>query len=399
MKVLIFNSLYFPNLVGGAERSVQILAEGLLEKGITPIVVSTSDKDYVENINGVKVYYVKVPNLYWMKIAKEQPKWKKPIWHLIDMYNPFVAKKMETILQKEKPDVVHTNNLTGFSVMVWKLAKRVNCPVLHTVRDYYLVCPSSTMFKKGRNCEKQCGICKVYSVSKKLLSNRYVDGVVGVSNFILNEHLRLGYFRNSKLNTYIYNPITSVNSRGLPKKKKDREEIILGLIGVMSPTKGTEFVLEHFQRLNIPNAKLFIYGKGVSKDYEETLEMKFTSPSIVFKGFRRPEEIYKEIDITIIPSLWNEPFPRTLIESYSWGIPVLASNRGGIPEQVIEGKTGFIFDPDKEGDFEEKLEKIISHIRFFSKREIIEASRQFRKELIIEKYINVYTRLLNNDVV
>ncbi len=397
MKVLIFNSLYFPNLVGGAERSVQILAEGLLEKGITPVVVSTSDKDYEENINGVKVYYVKVPNLYWMKIAKEQPRWKKPIWHLVDIYNIFAERKIREILINERPDIVHTNNLAGFSVIVWKIAKELACPVVHTIRDYYLLCPRSTMFKNGKNCVSQCGICKVYSVSKKIISNRCVDAVVGISKFILEKHLAFGYFKNTNIKVLIYNPVTSSESPGLKIQKS--AEIVLGLVGTMSPDKGTDFVLKCFGEGKLPNVKLFIYGRGITQQYEKALKTKYSLANVEFKGVRDPKEIYKEIDVLLVSSLWNEPFGRVVPEAYSYGIPVLASNRGGLPELVKEGKTGFIFDPDKEGDFEEKLEKIVSHIRFFSKREIIEASRQFRKELIIEKYINVYTRLLNNDVV
>ncbi|WP_022671145.1 glycosyltransferase [Hippea alviniae] len=178
MRVLIFNSLYYPNIVGGAERSVQILAEGLVRRNITSVVVSTSDKEYVDYVNGVKVYYIKTPNLYWMKETKEQPKWKKPFWHLIDAYNVLTKRKIKKILKAEKPDIIHTNNLAGFSVIVWKIAKELNLPVMHTIRDYYLLCPSSTMFKNGKNCEEQCGLCKLYSFTKKLFSNRYVDGVI-----------------------------------------------------------------------------------------------------------------------------------------------------------------------------------------------------------------------------
>ena len=79
MKVLIVNSLYHPNVVGGAEKSVQILAETLLANGHEPVIASTSDKDSIAWVNGVKVYYIRVPNLYWMLKAAEQPSWKKPL--------------------------------------------------------------------------------------------------------------------------------------------------------------------------------------------------------------------------------------------------------------------------------------------------------------------------------
>jgi len=395
MKILIFNSLYYPNIVGGAERSVQILAEGLKQKNINPIVVTTSNKDYVDYINGVKVYYVNTPNLYWMKEAKEQPKWKKPLWHLIDSFNLLAKEKIENILKKEKPDVIHTNNLAGFSVIVWKLVKKFKLPVIHTIRDYYLLCPSSTMFKKGKNCEKQCIRCKIFSFPKKILSNKYVDGAVGISRFILNKHVNLGYFESSEIKKYIPNPISISN---IPLKRKlYKEEIVFGFVGLLSPSKGIEFILEHFQKLHLPNVKLFIYGKGVTQDYEKRLKRKYSSSNIVFRGFRDPKEIYTEIDILIVPSLWNEPFGRIVPEAYASGIPVVVSNRGGLPELVEEGKTGFIFDPDKEGDFERKLKELIKIYRSglfdsdFLKKFAIS---RFSMEVVVDQYIRIYKAVL-----
>lgn len=387
MKVLIFNSLYYPNIVGGAERSVQLLAENLQRRKVIPVVVSTSNKDYIDYINGVKVYYVKVPNLYWMKEAKEKSKWKKPLWHLIDTYNPFIKRKILKILRDEKPDIVHTNNLAGFSVKVWELAKIFRIPVVHTIRDYYLLCPSSTMFKNEKNCDKQCIKCKFFSMPKKFLSNKYVDAAVGVSKFIINRHFDMGYFRNAKVKTYIYNPISSSN---FPcRNKSNGKETIFGLVGRISSSKGTELALDYFNRLNLPNAKLFVYGRGETQEYENKLKKRYSSSKIVFKGFKKPEEIYQELDVSIIPSLWNEPFSRILIESYAYGIPVLASSRGGIPENVIEGKTGYLFEPTDRESFEAKLKKLLK--THFDKEFI----RNFASNFSVDKHVDLYCEMYN----
>ena len=122
MKILIFNTLYSPNQIGGAEKSVQLLAEELLLAKHEPIVVCTSNKDYISYINGVKVYYVKTNNLYWNYHAKEKNKYIKPLWHIIDSYNILVSRKVSAIFKTENPDIVHTNNLAGFSDIVWKIA-------------------------------------------------------------------------------------------------------------------------------------------------------------------------------------------------------------------------------------------------------------------------------------
>ena len=79
MKILIFNTLYYPNQLGGAEKSVQLLAEGLVQSNYDVVVVCTSNRNYKDYINGVKVYYVKTNNLYWAYNAKEEKSYKKPL--------------------------------------------------------------------------------------------------------------------------------------------------------------------------------------------------------------------------------------------------------------------------------------------------------------------------------
>lgn len=383
MKILIFNTLYYPNQLGGAEKSVQLLAEGFLKKGKEPVVVCTANRDYIDYVNGVKVYYVKTNNLYWTYNAKEEKKFKKPLWHLIDAYNPF-SKKINDILDSEKPDIVHTNNLAGFSVSVWKLAKDRNIKIIHTLRDYYLLCPKSTMFneKLNANCEKQCLACKLYSIPKKEMS-RYVDVVVGISKFILKKHLEYDYFKNAKKEV-IYNSVEV--PKNFIKKEKSTKETILGYVGSLSPSKGVEFLLENFNNINLPNVKLYIYGKGTTKAYEAQLKKKYTSDKIIFQGFQKPEEIYTKIDILIVPSLWNEPFGRIVPEANSYGIPVLVSNNGGLPELVEDSK--YVFDPNKRDDFEEKLNLVLAK----DNKKI--AKNCFSTGSIISQYINTYNKEL-----
>jgi len=391
MKILIVNSLYYPNIVGGAEKSTRILAEGIKKKGLNPIVITTSDKDKIGYINGIKVYYVRIPNLYWMKNAKKQSMLKKPFWHLIDSFNIFVKKRISKILDMEKPDLIHTNNLTGFSVYTWKLAKEYDLPVIHTLRDYYLLCPRSTMFKNGKNCETQCLSCKFYSIPKKFSSNN-VDTIVGVSKFILNKHLGYGYFKNAKIKTYIYNPVSISNNDENTIRRGNIKKIKFGFVGMLSPHKGIEFLLKRFWKMDVKAAKLYIFGRGFTKEYENYLMGNYSSDNIFFMGFKSQKEIYSLIDVLIVPSLWNEPFGRIIAESYFYGIPVIASNRGGIPEIVQEGKTGFIFEPEKEGDLEEKVRIFIDNPKLITKfsNNCLDFSKEFTEDKIINKYISLY---------
>lgn len=72
MKILIFNTLYYPNIIGGAEKSVQLLAEMLVSRGHEPIIVSTFTDDKIDKVNGIKVYYLHHRNLYWSINSKDK---------------------------------------------------------------------------------------------------------------------------------------------------------------------------------------------------------------------------------------------------------------------------------------------------------------------------------------
>ena len=383
MKIVLFNTLYSPNQIGGAEKSVQLLTEGLLKKAYEPIVICTSDNDSIDYINGVKVYYVKTANLYWSYNAKEENKLKKPFWHLIDAYNPFY-KKIDQILENEKPDIVHTNNLAGFSVSIWQLAKKKNIKIVHTLRDYYLLCPKSTMFKNGRNCTTQCMSCKMYSIPKKILSAN-VDVVVGISQFILKKHLEHGYFPNAKKEV-IYNSVSLPEKQLMKMNRKERENTVFGFVGTLSQEKGIEFLLEQWIRLE-KSYILKVFGKGVTKEYENHLKRKFKRPNIMFMGFQKPEIIYNNIDILIVPSLWNEPFGRIVPEANSYSIPILVNNKGGLSEIVEDGVNGYVFDSDVKKDFEKKLKCISEDYK--NNRFIFDIDI-FSFDKIVNQYIKVF---------
>jgi glycosyltransferase involved in cell wall biosynthesis len=70
----------------------------------------------------------------------------------MDIYNPLMAWEVKKIIDREQPDLVHTHNLQGFSVAAWKVVKKRGLPLVHTMHDYYLLCPRNTMFGGGRNC-------------------------------------------------------------------------------------------------------------------------------------------------------------------------------------------------------------------------------------------------------
>ncbi|BEM86423.1 hypothetical protein SME46J_08930 [Serratia marcescens] len=185
MRVLIINTLYTPNFVGGAERSVQLLSEELVKNGddVRVVTLHKSATREFSTINGVEVVYLPLRNIYWPFDNLRRGYLERLVWHFIDNYNPMMKALILSEILLFTPDIVHTNNLCGFSVAVWDAADKCGVKIIHTARDYYLFHPNSTLYKKGRNTNEHSISVLIFSLLKKLKS-RKVSFFVGISDYI-----------------------------------------------------------------------------------------------------------------------------------------------------------------------------------------------------------------------
>lgn len=386
MNILLINNIYLPFLYGGAERSVRIIGEELLNLGNNVSIICTVPRgnNHENWINGVHVYYIGLKNLYW-PFHKHLTKIFQPLWHMLDTYNPFYNDIIHSIIKQEKPDIVHTNNLSGFSVSIWDVIKSRSLPLIHSLRDYYLICPRTTMFKKGKNCLEQCAECRIYSLGKKK-GSKTVDAVIGISKYILKRHLHFGYFSDVYNKDVIYNPY--IPSKGVNKRPhKSGCPINIGYLGRLHSSKGIEILLKNFP----DTSDLWIAGVG-EKNYDTHLRTTYQKSNIHFLGFVNPSELLNKIDLLVVPSIWNEPMGRTVVEAYAFGIPVIASNRGGLPELIEPGKTGFIFDPSDSNSFNNILDVIITNpeLLISMRQNCMNKMHDFDPSRVAEKHLKLY---------
>jgi glycosyltransferase involved in cell wall biosynthesis len=92
--------------------------------------------------------------------------------------------------------------------------------------------------------------------------------------------------------------------------------------------------------------ELLIAGRG-EEQYEKGLRERYgDTDDIRFLGFTKPADFFAQVDVAIVPSLWNDTLPSVVFESLGYGVPVVGSRRGGIPEMVLDGVNGLVFEPD-----------------------------------------------------
>jgi len=385
--ILIINTLYYPLRVGGAEKSVQFLAESLAARGHAVSVATLGTEQVLtKNIfNNVTVYRLPIANIYHPTQAGTARSAYKFLWHIKDIYNYNMYNYIYKIMQDTLPNIVHTHNIAGFSVAIWAAAKRLGLPLIHTLRDYYLACPKTTMFANGKNCAKPCLQCQMFSAYKRQAS-KHVDIVTGVSAFVLRRHLKLNYFPYSKIKV-IYNPYGQhpIERRGLPTSAGIR----FGFIGAINQAKGIERLLAAYAKVRNAPGALLVAGKG-TEEYMQHLTIQYPDTSFEFLGFVQPADFFSRINVLVVPSLWHDPAPRVVLEAMSYGVPVIGSNRGGIPELV--GDAGWVFDPDHPDELRELMEHLARNpgiVEEYSRRALKHVAA-FDADTSVQEYIDVY---------
>ena len=324
-KILIVNSFYFPTIVGGAEISTQLLAEGLSKDYEVHVLTTGEQKSgmLTEVINGVTVHRLPSLNIYSPLDRKDKGTFKKLIWHFINIYQPSQAKLLTKVLKEIKPDLIHSQNLMGIGTYLWNISNQLSIPIVHTARDYALIEPvNSGMVNRF-----------IHKVNIKRSLN--VKKVVGISNYILKYHQDHQLFQRSESDV-IGNVVNAERFERTPRK--EGTPLTVGYFGQVSSNKGVMMLVNTIQQLDFSIVKKLVIC-GIGDQFEEIKELAKTDSRIVLKGKVSQEEVYQQmanVDVTVVPSKWAEPFGRVIIESYQQGTPVLATAVGGIPELIPE---------------------------------------------------------------
>ena len=360
MKVLFLNAYDDPAVSGGgAEMTLHHLTQGLLSRGIEPVILATGSEPGLKlcERNGVRIWRAGLRNLYWPQAKARPHPLRRMAWHVLDSYNLAMQPLLRRVLQTEKPDVVSIHNLPGWSVASWETIASLGIPSVQVLHDMYLICPKATMRTTQGNCAEQCASCCLLRLPHRSVSNR-LSAVVGVSRFILDRFVEQRYFHDVHIKRVIHNArdleelgvkVATIRPASAPLR--------FGYIGRLDPSKGVELLLEAFCKDASVDAELWIAGSGRS-DYEQSLRSQWASERVRFLGRVAQRDFYPKVDVIVVPSLWEEPLGMVVAESMSFSKPVIGSRRGGIPEIIQDGENGLLFEPNNDGELKEAIRRL-----------------------------------------
>lgn len=177
-------------------------------------------------------------------------------------------------------------------------------------------------------------------------------------------------------------------------------EKVLVCISSFHEVKNHLVLLEAFRKLLFEKLliRLVLIGEGPLKaEVEKYAGDRSLGRAVVFMGNRMDRlGILSECDGLVLPSRL-ESFSNAILEAQALGIPVAASNRGGIPELVQHGETGLLFDPDNIDEMVAAIRNVLYNTQSVQQC-LIRAQECVRKEFnsdrMLERYVQVYNSLL-----
>ncbi|MCX6779319.1 MAG: glycosyltransferase family 4 protein [Candidatus Magasanikbacteria bacterium] len=362
MKICLISNLYPPYNRGGAEQVVKNTVEGLIERGHQVVVVTSCPwgKTQNENLNNkLKIYRFFPWNFFFYGNDYKYPTWLRFGWHILDVFNLHSYFVIKSILQKEKPDVVHTHNLKGLGFLIPLAIKKLKLFHVHTLHDVQLVEPSGIIITTKTKTPLYELFRHTYEIiCRALFSSPQV--IISPSKFLLEFYEHRGFFKQSR-KLVIPNPVLSKHQPILTKPQ-DHPFTFLYL-GQIEEHKGVLFLIEAFKKfLQIfAQAHLLVVGSGSKLEQARVLAAQ--TPQIIIKGRVEREDlppIFASANLTVVPSLCYENSPTVIFESFSFGVPVLASSIEGVAELIKDGENGLTFST---GDEEALIQKLTQAVK------------------------------------
>ena len=335
---------FFPTSVGGAEHSLLDRAKSLMKFGhdVYVLTISADGKTREFDVDGVHVLQIRVPWFFSHPYHKERKIIDKVVWHLAPLFFfGFGFFNVRRWIDSHKFNSCFVINTPGIPYALLMNHGVVN--VYSVVADYNYICMNGAMYSSGVNCEGQCVKCKCFSKIKRPILTRSRN-VVYISDF-----MRDVYEENLGLNNgvVIYN---GESVRGSYKQKTEvvvGEVYVVGFIGQVKDSKGLHVLAEAMKSLMDRGFRVSLSVAGeVEENYKTSVE-KIVS-NISWLGRVDKDDFYQQIDLVVVPSIWNEPLGRVPFEAALRYVPVIVSNRGGLPETVYTNLN--CFDPSKMRD-------------------------------------------------
>ena len=339
MNILLISEYYPPDDKGGAERHVYNLRECLESESHEVAVASFSSSADFVIVSPERELRKEMGDFYFTS--------KRTLKAI------FTGTNIHDIIRDVKPDVVHLHNIHDYSAVrdLCRAVRRMHIPMVWTAHDYWFVCPWNTLIDingdicPDRRCTRRC-------FASRPLRHRLMISWILKRPQCLRRYRAIApaKFMASILAEEGYTP--TVIPLGHPSEElvsipppKVRGELRVLYQGNLGRHKGVHVLIEAIKRVH-DGVRFRISGDGPLRDKVAALaDERENVEYLGWDDYSRVLENLRWADIVVLPSIWYENSPLSIIEAMFSARAVVASAIGGIPELVRDGKTGVLVPP------------------------------------------------------
>ncbi|KKW30988.1 MAG: Glycosyltransferase, partial [Candidatus Uhrbacteria bacterium GW2011_GWA2_52_8d] len=339
MKIGIVSNLYPPDARGGAELVAQRIADALYERGHEVFVLTTQPLEGLRSLfprireRTLEAVYRFFPlNVYYLRQDRHVPFPIRALWHLIDLFSYCGRCAIRSVIRDEDPDVVITHNLKGIGVAIGREIQRQGVPHIHTLHDVQLSVPSGLLIAgQEQSWLNRSFLRRWYERGVKREMGR-PNLVLSPSRFLSDFYHERGLFTDTRVEI-LPNPMPPDQVRGRDSRTAQKTQFLF--VGQLEEHKGIRELLQALHGFG-EEIDLHIAGEGSLAEFvASSAEL---DSRIHFHGFTSLNhliELLRTSDAVVVPSICYENSPTVIYESYLVGVPVIASDIGGIPELIV----------------------------------------------------------------
>jgi glycosyltransferase involved in cell wall biosynthesis len=402
MKVLMANKFFHLN--GGSERVFFQEREFLARNSIEVIDFSMRDPRNVES--PYSRYFI--DNIDYDSARGFGKKLKTAVSFV---HSSEAVAKLTKLLKKERPDIAHLHNIYHqLTPSIIPVLKQHGVKVVLTLHDCKLICPSYLALCgdeictacDGRffwnpitlNCQGSRG--KGVLLAVEAFFHKWRKSYEGVDLFLAPSRFLADLVSRRVGKDKIRVLRNGIDSNAFQPNYADRGYALY--FGRLSKEKGVETLLAAHKGIS-SEVPLKIVGTG---PLLESLQVRF--PMAEFLGYKSGEELNELIRnaaFVVVPSEWYENCSMVVLEAMAFGKPIIGSRIGGIPEQVEDGETGFLFEMGKVTELAEKMLALAAdkELRLRMGRAAREKlERDYSLAAHCERLLDIYSELLGRDV-
>lgn len=292
-----------------------------------------------------------------------------------------VIGRLRKVIASFSPDVIHTHRYILFYTFLARMLTSVNAPIVHTVHNEAKK-ELNFAYRKINNLLFLISKCYPVALTKKI-KETIIDEYIGIKD--------LPIIMNG-VNTNNIQPIKT-------DYKASPDSFNILHVGRFAEAKNHETIIDSFAKFHQQHLKstLTFFGEGVKfEKIKEKVKVDQLTDCIFLKGVSgNVTSHFHEYDVFILPSLF-EGMPITIVEAMAAGMPIIASNVGGIPDIITNGKNGILIKPE-ENDITKALNELANNeeLRKQLGEAALESSKLYTSDQMAKEYVNYYQTLIN----